>query len=237
LLSLTISFGLSCYLKHKITECRGVPRKSGTPLLFYPLWTTAKFLTWQVEELHEDRIHAEECHPAPVRLLLAEGADPNECCHGLTPWSIVLRQFCAGLFDFPHHRANSQDVVNRSRLKKYRSEKVSRKSFRDALEIVRLMLEHGADLFLCMHGPDLTISPEIFAELLKRECCSGNAFRDCVCAYATQIKPRLTELVELVEVRRYFKQQMRTDGELILIGAWLVAVLAYILQNVLTLSF
>lgn len=96
------------------------------------------------------------------------------------------------------------------------------------------MLQYGADPFLCVETPSFTISPQVFAELLRRECCNGNACKDCVCAYAREIQPQLTELVDLVEERKYLKQQMRTDGELLLIGAWLVVVSAYILQSVLS---
>jgi hypothetical protein len=229
LLPISISLGLSCYLKYKISTRGGVPPKTGTPLLFYPLWTFSKTRAWvERVEGHLIGLHfQEDRHEDLVRLLLAAGADPNECFHGFTPWFVVLHRLCTGYDgDFPLYRVGPPDAIIQQR-----------KSFLDKLEVARLMLEHGANPFLRMYTPDFIISPKIFAELLERECCSGDAFRDCVCAYAMQIKPRLTELVKLVEERRYLKQQMRTDGELILVGAWLAAVLAYILQSCFTSSF
>ena len=47
-----------------------------------------------------------------------------------------------------------------------------------------------------------------------------------------QAKPRLTELVELVEERKRQKRQWRTEGELRVIAAWLVVILAYIMHSV-----
>jgi hypothetical protein len=224
LLSLTLSFGSSCYLKHKINTCRGLPLKIGTSLLFYPLWTMVKYLKWVERYFPGEDVYAEVYHPAPVRLLLGAGADPNECRLGLTPWSVVLRKICCPGPDdnFPLRRVDPPDGVASPK-----------ESFLDKLEIARLMLEHGADPFFCMETQGGTISPQIFAELLGRECCSGSAFSDCTCAYARQIQPRLAGLVELVEVRRYIKGQMRTPGELILIEAWLVVVLAYVVHSLL----
>jgi hypothetical protein len=225
LLSLTISFGLSFLLKYKMTTRRGVPLKTGTPLLFYPLCTSAKFRVWigdSREEYFEE--YNEGWRVTPVRLLLAQGADPNERCHGLTPWLVVLHRICSGRDDdFPLHRFGPPKKITSPM-----------RSFLDKLEIAKSMLEHGADPFLRKETPSFTIYPLIFAELLGRECCRGNSLNDCECAHARIIQPQLIELVELVEDRRYLKQQMRTDGELMLIGAWLAAVLAYILQNVLT---
>jgi hypothetical protein len=230
-LSLSIVFGLSCYLEFKTNACRGLPQKIGTPLLFYPLWTGANLKVWWMEKadpsVNEDRntsisgIYDEKCHVTPVKLLLAQGADPNECCHGLTPWSVLLQRICSGRdFDVPppgwKNAANwPKESFERSRV---------------ALEVAKLMLDHGADPFYSMESPRCTISPQIFAELLGREHCSGYSLHNCHCVYARQLQPQLTELVDLVEERRYLKLQTRTDGELLLIGAWLVVVSAYILQ-------
>jgi hypothetical protein len=227
LLSLSISLGLTCYLKYKISEYRGVPPKAGTPLLFYPLWTLRKLRAWlgEGESPYGELDPTKECHGNLVKLLLAEDANPNERCHGITPWSVVLHRLCSGCDeDFPLHRDGPPDAITRPK-----------RSFLDKLYISKLMLEHGADPFLCMDTPDFIISPQIFAEMLERECCSGYALEDCTCFYASRIKARLTELVELVEERRYQKRQMRTDGELLIQAAWLVTVLAYILQSFSTL--
>jgi hypothetical protein len=227
LLSLSISLGSSCYLKYKIATCPGIPPKAGTPLLFYPLWTKTRFDRWQSngDWYYDD--YDEACHATLVRLLLAAGADPNEDCCGLTPWSVILRRICSGCEDdLPLRRVVPPDAVIQPK-----------ESFLNRLEIAKLMLQHNADPFFQLETPHLTISPQIFAELLERECCSENALKHCFCAYAIQIEPQLTELAELVEVRRYQKQQMRTGGELLLIEAWLVVVLAYIVQSFLTSSF
>jgi hypothetical protein len=225
-LSLTIGLGYSCYLKFKVSTCRGLPRKAGTPLLFYPLWIRASLLAW-VDPMKDYEFYYhrnQDSDTTLVKLLLAEGADPNERRHGITPWSVILHRIHSGCDDdIPLHRVDPPNSVTRR----------PEKSFLDELEVAKLMLEHGADPFLCMKARD-TISAQIFAELLERQCCSGNSLNDCECAYARQIEPQLTELVELVKERRYQKQQMRTQGELLLIEAWLVVVLAYILQSCLS---
>jgi hypothetical protein len=223
LLTVAVNFGFSCYLKHMITTSCGIPFKNGTPLLFYPLWTTTKFINWN-HWTSSAFVLDEKCHVDPVKLLLATGADPNECRQGLTPWSVVLQRLCPKLDDdLSFCRGGPQDAIP-----------WPEKSLLDTLEVAKLMLQYGADPFLCVETPSFTISPQVFAELLRRECCNGNACKDCVCAYAREIQPQLTELVDLVEERKYLKQQMRTDGELLLIGAWLVVVSAYILQSVLS---
>jgi hypothetical protein len=165
-----------------------------------------------------------QCRTALVKLLLANGANPNERCHGLTPWSTLLQKICSGRDgDWPQHPWDDLQCAVNSILEK--------------LEIAKLMLEHGADPFFCMEAQGYTISPRIFAQLLERQCCTGNSLNDCECAYARRIQPQLTELVELVEERKYMKEQMRTDGELLVRGVWLVVVLAYILQSFLISSF
>jgi hypothetical protein len=181
-----------------------------------------KFMVWFESEqgVKSRESPDEKCHSILVRLLLAEGADPNEVCHGLTPWSIVLHRICSGHDDdFPLRQVDAPDVFTQRK-----------QSFLDKLEVAKLMLDHGADPFYTMETQRYSISPKIFADMLERECCGGYALNHCSCAYAREIKPRLTELVDLVEERKYLKQQMRTDGELLLTGVWLVVVSAYILQ-------
>jgi hypothetical protein len=220
LLSLSIAFGLTCYLEYKTNACRGLPPKIGTPLLFYPLWTRGNFLVWW-RETSLFGIDDEMCHATLVKLLLAQGADPNECCHGLTPWSVLLQRICSG---------RDVNVPPSSRWTAVSWPKESFERLRVALEVGKLMLDHGADPFYSMESPRYTISPQIFAELLRREHCSGYSLHNCHCVYARQLQPQLKELVDLVEERRYLKLHMRTDGELLLTGAWLVVVSAYILQ-------
>jgi len=230
MLSLTISFGFTCYLRYELDTRRGIPVKTGTPLLFYPLWTSNKFEYWVKQRLNmtssipvRPSNDKGKCHPSPVRLLLAAGADPNECCHDLTPWIIVLERLCSGFDDdFPLLRVGPPNAVN-----------WPKKSFLDKLEIAKLMLQHGADPFFCKAVSDYEISAQIFAEFLGRECCSGYTLNDCICTYSRQVQPQLTELVELVEQRKYFKRQMWTDGELLLVEAWLVVVLAYVVHSLL----
>ena len=209
-----------------------LPLKTGTPLLVYPLWTKRNFLGWLKDgPMYIGLLSGQgkDCYPTLVKLLLAAGADPNECFHGHTPWSMVMDRIYSRLDrDFPLLRFGPPASVT-----------WPERSFLDKLEVAKLMLEHGADPFLSIDGhwsDGYTVSPQIFAELLERECCSGNAFKDCICAYARQIEPMLTELVEMVEWRRYFKQQKRNDGELLIQGAWLIIILAYILQSYLTSS-
>jgi hypothetical protein len=229
LLSITISCGMSSYLKYKMSTCRGVPQKTGTPLLFYPLWTMEKFLDWVEDERMMRRRLREQCHATPVKLLLAAGADPNEVCRYLTPWSILLQRMCSGRDDdFPLKRKPPEDVT-------WPEESFSR--FRSKLEVAKLMLQYDADPFFRVETPRFIISTQIFAELLERQCCSGNSLNDCECSHARKIQPQLTELVKLVEERKYMKEQMRTDGELLVRGVWLVVVLAYILQSFLISSF
>ena len=246
LLSLTIESGFLCYLKYRISTCRGFPLKTGTPLLFYPLQTTSGFMDWMDDERSRevDQIYyllppfdgksqrSEECHVAPIRLLLKEGADPNELCDEITPWSVILQKLCS---EHAHHvpRQPVRPLYGDT----WPEESDSLRQFREKLEIAKVMLQHGADPLLCIETPGYSISPQIFTKLLERECCSGNAQKDCICAFASQVQPLLTELVELVEWRRYFRQQMRTDGELLVQGAWLVLLLAYIVQRFLTSSF
>jgi len=223
-LSLSITFGFSWYLKHKTDACRGVPLKTGTPLLFYPLWHVKTFTEWLWNNkiLFYHRTHGEICHINPVKLLLTEGADPNEKYHGRTPWSTMLHILCSGHdANFPLRRVSPLDTDTRPT-----------KSFFEKLEVAKAMLEHGADPFLRMETTDCTTSPQIFAALLERECCSGYALSNCGCPHAMQAKPRLTELVELIEERKRQKRQWRTEGELRVIAAWLVVILAYIMHNV-----
>jgi hypothetical protein len=230
LLSLTLAFGYTCFLKHKMTISCGVPPKTGTPLLFYPLWNAANFGDWvyQTERRKSDHITGTEgCYAAPVKMLLVAGADPNERCHGVTPWSTVLHRLHIGRDDnFFVYPSDAVRGPNEFLL--------------ETLEMAKLMLQHGADSFLCMETQDYNISPQIFAELLGEECCSGSGSSDCscdyghVCAYSGEVPTRLKELVELVEERRHQKQQVRTDGELLVQGAWLAMVFAYILHSLLT---
>jgi len=163
----------------------------------------------------------EKCHVDPVKLLLATGADSNECRQGLTPWSVVLQRLCPKLDNCLSLCRGGPDYAI------FWPEKF----LLDTLEVAKLMLQYGADPFYSMETEGYTISPQIFAELLDRQCCNGYALNDCICAYARALQPRLTDLVELVEERRYQKRQMRTQGELLVQGAWLVMVLAYILQS------
>jgi hypothetical protein len=241
ILSISIAFGFSCYLEYKMNACRGLPEKTGTPLLFYPLWTRTNFFVWWLSKagmkassfhLRKFGHHDENCHVTPVKLLLTAGADPNELCHGLTPWSVLLQRMCSGREeDFPLQR------LPWSKYNWLGPPEQSLQRFRDRLEVARLMLDHGADPFYSMETPGYTISPQIFAELLERQCCDGYELNRCSCSHAREIQPRLTELVDLVEERRCLKQQMKTEGELLLRGAWLVLVLAYILQSCFTSSF
>jgi hypothetical protein len=224
-LSLTIGLGYSCYLKYKISTCRGLPHKAGTPLLFYPLWARASFLAWVnttgTYKFHFLRQRDQDISVTLVELLLAEGADPNQRCLGLTPWWIVLHRICS--------RSNDENLL----LRVGRKVAVTYKT----LEVAKLMIQHGADPSFCVETPDFTISPQIFAVLLDKECCSGSALNHCFCDYAMQVKPRLTELVCLVKEPGRQKRQMMTEGELLVQGAWLAVVLVYILQRFLTSSF
>jgi hypothetical protein len=218
---------MSSYMKYKMTTCRGIPQKAGTPLLFYPLWTMAKFLKWVEDDHMMGRHH--QSYGTPIKLLLDNGADPNERCNGLTPWSVVLQEVRSGRDDkHPLRRMPPEGVT-------WSEESFSR--FRSRLEVAKLMLQYDADPFFRVEAPRFIISTQIFAELLERQCCSGNSLNDCECAYARKIQPQLTELVDLVEERKYMKEQMRTDGELLVQGAWLVLLLAYIVQRFLTSSF
>lgn len=117
-----------------------------------------------------------ECYAIPVKLLLAEGANPNESCHGLTPWSVLLRGIYSGN-DLPGRPSSRYNCD-------WRQEGLG-----DKLDIAKPMLQHDADPFLCVQTPRFTITPQIFAELLERDCCSGYALNDCTCANARQIQP------------------------------------------------
>lgn len=189
----TIGGGLTHYLQYQTESLRQLPRTEDRPLLCYALsMRTLHLRAFRDEELDRESIRLGFARVGPLEMLLQHGASPNEVyeeeavggdTYGeSTPWTDAL-YLVKNQVDFWYSRSRE-----------------GLKMFLHALTSAQYMLRYGADPNLGLGGSG--ISTQIFVDILRKECCPSKSLAECSCCWARDLKPRVTELVKLVEERR-----------------------------------
>lgn len=206
LLEFACDSGFTYFVQHHIELNHGIPQTDGQPLLFYAVCKNGlEHRSYLHGELSSSDRRVRHNRLEPVELLLQHGADPNEIFQGSTPWISALNTVDSLASRFP----SSQEVWDN------RFE-----CFLLALDAAGHMLRYGAQ-------PDLTsdrfvggedsmnssrahsswrsdhISTRIFQDLLQKHCCSTKSIANCSCARAKAVRPKLVELAELVEQKKF----------------------------------
>lgn len=187
-LAFAIICGAELYVKEQLrVHDSRLPAKKGRPLLDYavhpePDWSSFVFGSTQ----------------NIVKMLLANGSNPNEQYDGYIIWSYVLQAVSK------HEFSNSEGRV-------YGPLEVSSLEYQfKRLEIVEILLQHGAD----PHAASIkgVSAPDALREAVRKPClCGYRTISECQCDTAAKLRATVLILLRLLKEKDP-KLNIETDG-------------------------